>query len=285
MESVRVDDDCDRADSAEEDLMNCALRPFLPVFSQTQTTLSNQRHVFTLQDYLFPETCRYIFYVVNERLEPCFDFEVPRQPRANGVAICDLTLYPKWPKLTPAEIEICVSNHSEACSKLPRKVLAGGATCLFKPLDYNDRRAAIRELATYKQIEISGLSDKVRVPRLIGVAQDDQGSYVIGLLLSWVDCRNRSLECSLGPETPLTLRRKWDMQVTTTLDCLHKADIIWGDAKPANILIDINEDAWIIDFGGGYTRGWVEKEQMETVQGDEEGLSKIKQFLYGERSV
>lgn len=186
---------------------------------------------------------------------------------------------------SPAEIEICVSNHSEAYSKLPRKVLAGGAMCFFKPLDYDDTRAAIRELAIYKQMEISGLSDKVQVPRLIGVVQDEQGSYIIGFLLSWVDCSNRTLECSLGLETPSTLRRKWDMQVTTTLACLHQAHLIWGDVKAANILIDINEDAWIIDFGGGYTRGWVGKDKMETVEGDKEGLSKIKQFLFGEKSV
>lgn len=284
METVCDEEDCERANSAEDELMDWTLRPFLPIFSQTQPTLSN-RHCFTLLDYIFPETYRYSLYVVNERLEPHLDFEVPRQPRANGVALADFTLHPKWRIFSPAEIEICVSDYSEACSKLPRKVLAGGATCFFKPVDYDDKRAASRELDMYKQMEISGLSDKVRVPRLIGVVQDERGSNVIGILLSWINCRNRTLECSLGPETPSMLRRKWDMQVTTTLACLHKADIIWGDANPANILIDINEDAWIIDFGGGFTRGWVGKDEMETVQGDKEGLAKIKQFIYGEKSV
>lgn len=52
-----------------------------------------------------------------------------------------------------------------------------------------------------------------------------------------------------------------------TVACLHKAHIIWGDAKPANILIDTNGDAWIIDFGGGYMRGWIEKDHMEKSKG------------------
>ena len=52
-----------------------------------------------------------------------------------------------------------------------------------------------------------------------------------------------------------------------------------GDAKAGNILFDIDDNVWIIDFGGGYTRGWVEKNRMETIEGDEEALSKIKQLL------
>ena len=69
-------------------------------------------------------------------------------------------------------------------------------------------------------------------------------------------------------ETPFDLRKRWDMQVIRTLDCLYEADIIWGDVKRANVLIDVNENAWLIDFGGGYTRGWVEKSHMETIEGD-----------------
>lgn len=28
----------------------------------------------------------------------------------------------------------------------------------------------------------------------------------------------------------------------------------------ANILVNDDEDVWIIDFGGGYTQGWVGKD-------------------------
>lgn len=130
-----------------------------------------------------------------------------------------------------------------------------------------------------KQMEVLGGNGEVRIPRFIGVVHEELSSRVIGLLLSWVDCENKTLECSLGPEIPSTLRMKWDRQVTITVACLHKAHIIWGNAKPANILIDTNGDTWIIGFGSGYTRGWVEKDHMETIQGDAEGISKIREFL------
>ena len=67
--------------------------------------------------------------------------------------------------------------------------------------------------------------------------------------------------------------------MSTTLACLHEAGIVWGDAKAANILVDMDDNAWIIDFGGGYTWGWVGKDHMETIEGDQEGLSKIKELL------
>ena len=33
--------------------------------------------------------------------------------------------------------------------------------------------------------------------------------------------------------------------VSTTLACLHEAGIVWGDAKAANILVDMDDNAWI----------------------------------------
>jgi len=45
-------------------------------------------------------------------------------------------------------------------------------------------------------------------------------------------------------------------QIRETVDSLHDVGVIWGDGKPDNILIhDKIDDAWVIDFGGGYTKG------------------------------
>ncbi|KAK1948708.1 hypothetical protein LY78DRAFT_39560, partial [Colletotrichum sublineola] len=56
--------------------------------------------------------------------------------------------------------------------------------------------------------------------------------------------------------------------------------IIWGDVKAENVLIDREDNAWIIDFGGSYTPGWVDKEKAGTLAGDAQGLAKILDILH-----
>ncbi|KAG7129293.1 hypothetical protein HYQ46_006440 [Verticillium longisporum] len=50
---------------------------------------------------------------------------------------------------------------------------------------------------------------------------------------------------------------------------LHKICVTWGNGKASNVLIyRDNNDAWVIDFGGGWTHGWVTRELSRTVEGD-----------------
>ncbi|KAM5342054.1 hypothetical protein ACJ41O_015085 [Fusarium nematophilum] len=80
-------------------------------------------------------------------------------------------------------------------------------------------------------------------------------------------------------DPPVALRRKWKKQIRWTVELLHIAGIIWGNVKADNVLIDDRDDAWVIDFSGGYTEGWVDKEHAGTLEGDEQGLSKIIEFI------
>jgi len=57
---------------------------------------------------------------------------------------------------------------------------------------------------------------------------------------------------------------------------LHKQDIIWGDAKPDNIVIDECDNAWLIDFAGGFTEPWVDRKLCESCEGDLQAVGKIK---------
>ncbi|KAJ5090231.1 hypothetical protein N7532_008915 [Penicillium argentinense] len=278
MNSICDDEDYEFADQAEDDLHCWALGPFNPIFDQIEPAFVNQQR-YTLQDFLYPETFHYSVYAIDETLHPCLNYEVPRKPLLNGVGLNNFSLCSTWRIFRPTEIESVVSEQNEMFSKSPRKVFADGKLCFLKFLDRDDQRAAIREMTIYKSIEILGLDKKVKLPRMYGVVEDKLNGRIVGLLLSWINCRNKTLACALGPETSSTLRAKWDLQLTTTLNCLNEAGIVWGDVKPANILIDEDEDAWIIDFGGGYTQGWVGKDQMETTEGDKAGLLKIKELL------
>ena len=69
-------------------------------------------------------------------------------------------------------------------------------------------------------------------------------------------------------------------QLEAALSALHETDIVWGDVKAENILIDKDDSAWMIDFGGGYTPGWVDKEVAGTVMGELAGMAKLKRLLF-----
>ena len=63
------------------------------------------------------------------------------------------------------------------------------------------------------------------------------------------------------------------------MEQLHEMGLIWGDGKPHNVVIDGDGDAWLIDFGGGWTKGWVDENLRGTKEGDEQAVNRIVKFL------
>jgi serine/threonine protein kinase len=149
----------------------------------------------------------------------------------------------------------------------------------FLKLAYRgDKRSIERELRSYRKIADAALGEEVRISRLHGIVQDEAG-LVLGLLLTYIDARAKNLACAVRPNVPISLRQKWAVQVKSAVERLHTAGIIWGDVKTENVLIDSDNDAWVVDFDGGYTEGWVDKELAGTVAGDLQGMAKIMSAL------
>jgi serine/threonine protein kinase len=136
----------------------------------------------------------------------------------------------------------------------------------------------MNEIGTYERIQAAGLDEILHIPRLLGLARDDHGQ-VFALLLSYIHCGRKTLFCASKQGTSRQLKQKWALPITTAVEQLHRAGIVWGDAKPDKVLIDHNQDAWLIDFGGGYTEGWVPRELRGSMRGDSKGLEKIIEFL------
>lgn len=101
---------------------------------------------------------------------------------------------------------------------------------------------------------------------------------VAGMLFPWIN-KKSVLSQAKADQVSGSLRRRWAEQISYTLKQLHDRGIIWGDTKADNILIDENDDAWIVDFGGSFTLGWVDKEKAGTRDGDMQGLAKIMNVL------
>ena len=80
-------------------------------------------------------------------------------------------------------------------------------------------------------------------------------------------------------ESSVEEQGSWKTQIEGTVRLLHENGFVWGDVKPENVLIDKAPDAWIIDFGGGWTDCWVDEHLKETVEGDMQGLRRDMQLL------
>jgi hypothetical protein len=88
----------------------------------------------------------------------------------------------------------------------------------------------------------------------------------------------------IGPKGEWRLRSKGGQSVTPKfgkqLICFIRLGLYGEMVSPTTYLFhEATDDAWVIDFGGGYTEGWVNRALMETLEGDEQAVGKIPDFL------
>lgn len=195
--------------------------------------------------------------------------------------------------------QIQVLTHTSAL--LPSRVLVDGATYFFKA--WSGRETGYYELQAYTKIRADDAANPplladVRICRLHGLVIDNPNdvlqhfdvdpngeenhpphSRLVGLLLTDIDSDGTLAE--LGPWSDRTNedRLRWAQQIRHAVGRLHAAGVVWADAKPENVLVDMAGDAWLVDFGGSYTRGWVDEDKRETVEGGLQGLGRIEEWL------
>ncbi|KAJ4116188.1 hypothetical protein NW768_011161 [Fusarium equiseti] len=114
----------------------------------------------------------------------------------------------------------------------------------------------------------------IQVPQLLGYIHHQDTKQILGFVREWIP-GHRLDDVDITPEKG----QKWIVQISQTIERLHEHGIVWGDGKPNNIVIDEKDDAWLIDFGGGTTEGWVDGELSETIEGDNQALRRIIKFL------
>lgn len=259
-----------------EDFYDWIIEPLLPKFRQLPEITST----LTLQHFLFPETDKYDIRGDGEQLvvipssdssdiTPIFGIPLPEEKCAT------------WPHYHPKDVQLPEKRNTHGPpSYIPsRVILKNGNSAFFKPMRCGDQKSFMNELDRYKSIRDAHLDESLLISRLIGLVRDQTGQ-AFGLLLNYIDCGHRTLLCAAKPDTSRELRQTWAQQVHDTVQQLHAAGIVWGDAKPDNVLVDQKNDAWLIDFGGGYTNGWVSKELSGTVEGDLQAVKKINEFLF-----
>ena len=256
-----------------EDFYDWIAEPLLPVFHRLGALHELPNN---LDSFLSPETLPFMLQADGDSIL-AYDEGEP-DSSAFGIDISE-TIYSPWPSVEPSVVQPCDYNKTGPHQSLPSKVLLPDGTIAFlKLMRPGDRGFLLNELAAYSSIRDASLDASLRISRLLGLVRNG-GDEIFGLLLTYIDCGRRTLTCAVNRETEITVRRMWAKQVEDTVAQLHRAGVIWGDAKPDNVLVDRKNDAWLIDLGGSYTEGWVPKELCGTVEGDLTALKKIKEFI------
>ncbi|KAH7199193.1 hypothetical protein BKA60DRAFT_583138 [Fusarium oxysporum] len=273
----------------DEDAYEWLTQSFAPLITQLVQSSGMDAVVNpTLAHYLFPsKTYNIQLLAEDDELKPeVVDFE--GHGWINSIIEVDddfLRELDQWTRsYAPSKVQLCYDRPEDSLIKTPKRTIIFNqkgqpVTCFFKQfgLSFGSSHAK-KELEAMKKITLaqSPPPPNTFICRLVGVVREN--NKLLGMLFAWIDT-----ECVLSKaraaKSPVTLRERWLSQINRSVHWLHEEGIVWGDAKPDNVLIDKDENAWIIDFGGSYTPGWVDEDKAETLEGDYQGVSKINEML------
>ena len=83
----------------------------------------------------------------------------------------------------------------------------------------------------------------------------------------------------LAEQVSVERKQKWVAQIEHSMLALHSIGVVWCDAKPGNVLIGEDDNAWLLDFGGGFTQPWMEPSLAGMPEGDIYAFRKIRAAL------
>ncbi|KAJ6442405.1 hypothetical protein O9K51_05964 [Purpureocillium lavendulum] len=267
-----------------EDALEWLSRAFEPlVLQRASSPLVLPHGRPTLSQYLFPVSYVCHLAASGDELQP-FTLNVKDHGWGSPLIAFDggfIDGLDQWTQsYDPSDVELYYNSLDDALIKPPTRVMVDAQdrqiTCYFKRFNTSfGNKYAAAELEALRRIAMANLPPDALVCRLHGIVQTKSG--VAGMLFPWIN-KKCVLSKAKADQVSASLRKRWADQISYTLTQLHERGIIWGDAKADNILIDENDDAWIIDFGGSYTVGWVDTEKAGTRDGDMQGLAKIMDF-------
>ncbi len=122
---------------------------------------------------------------------------------------------------------------------------------------------------------------KLATTEILGYITDAHTGIILGYLAEWIEScpHGTTLDDIDLRKIPFDVRRKWAEQVQEAVEDLHCLNLLWGDCKPRNIIINEDEDVCLIDLGGSFSRQWVDQKNSDTLKGDEQGLANIVKYL------
>lgn len=254
-----------------------AVRPFLPLLEGIAPQPSGDATI-TLQCFFSGEAFDASLKAVNDTLLPGAIHT--RDEIEHIIGNPGIIWKTTCPIFEAGEVEVLSDDPTYILIDEPIRVRIKGRELFFKALLDPDDSVGAHEVLTLEKIAKAKLNpQEVRTSHLYGIVQDNK-SQVIGLLLHYIQVADTLYNkvVDLGSSNS-DLKDKSKRQVRGTVEALHKAGIVWGDVKASNVLVDMAGDAWVTDFGGGHTRGWVDRDKAGTIDGDLQGLRAILDFV------
>lgn len=144
--------------------------------------------------------------------------------------------------------------------------------CVVKTVRRAREHSFLKELATLKS-----MPSHPNVVRFIGVVDAGYGDGTIdGIVAAFIPGRQLK-DVKSASEAQ---KAKWKQEIQTVVEVLHAQGLLWGDVKAAHIIIEQTTDRpALIDFGGGYTPGWIGKELADSAEDDLQGLERLFSFI------
>ncbi|KAL4904459.1 hypothetical protein BDW74DRAFT_154898 [Aspergillus multicolor] len=210
-------------------------------------------------------------------LELCPEFEATLEPEYTGEPVDWGMIMKGWIGDFPTwKLSDVKSFRVNTASKYIYEVEIDG---MSEPLIYKFPKSSYHVM-----VEVAALrycaEVNIRAPRVVGLIGVDTewGGLLITKIptvfqLGQYGGRRDHLKPSLSD------RRRWYAQISDAVHALHRRGLIWGDAKPDNVVIDEKGDAVLLDFEGGWTRDWIDDELEGTKEGDLQALKRIRTFL------
>ena len=139
-----------------------------------------------------------------------------------------------------------------------------------------DAASLSRELEIYLHFKRQTCGNATRIPTFVALVEWNDGE-LMGFLTEYIahtfDLRDAAEDATHEA------RMKWMEQIEATVRELHCVGLVWGDVKPENVLVDAEGDARVLDFGGGFSPDWVDEALEDTVDGDLQGVARLRDFL------
>ncbi|KAL8838123.1 MAG: hypothetical protein Q9170_002264 [Blastenia crenularia] len=265
----------------QEELEEWILQPVRPMFSKLVPEQPPTPQKVTVAECFYPPTffftlksiCGILTAVRTEDDIEDAKYWIPRMEIAPDLFKPGLRI------VRPHDLEVVWDPELQDGPSATRVSLGSNDQYFLKHTVHGANEPIRREIETLHRLQDLGVSETNRVPKLHGFVQYEEEDRISGLLLTYIDARGTLDSVVRFKDPSEELKKKWMDQIEAMLEAIHQASIVWGDAKTDNVLIDQEDNAWIIDFGGSYTPGWVDKDKLETVEGDLQGLLAIKRFL------